>query len=345
MLHRLRTLRNVPLLVRLLATGAAVGLVCAFQLPLERDVPGDPFLLFFMVVIATAFAFGERVGFVAVGLTSLLAFFFFEPFGTLAIRHAGDLVRIELYAVLAAISALIVGSIGRAFVDAAGAQTDAKGSIFLRELTHRVANNFAVIAALISRKAGSINDAQARSVLDEAIEQVTIMARLHRHLQVDGEAVSVESKQFIGELCQDLQTFMARDRPVTIEHTSISCTLAVGQAVPLGLIINELVTNALKHAFPGNRSGTVRVRLQQPTSGNLLLVVEDDGVGMRGHSLPTGMGRGVVDALAAQLGGKLECRSRDGGTTFSLSVPFAPLQSVSSDDAIATTSAKLKSNC
>src|SRR5215813_4834579 len=219
MLHRLRTLRNVPLPVRLLVTGAAGGLVCAFQLPLEPDVPGDPFLLFFMVVIATAFAFGERVGFVAVGLTSLLAFFFFEPFGTLAIRHAGDLVRIELYAVLAAISALIVGSIGRAFVDAAGAQTDAKGNIFFRELTHRVANNFAVIAALISRKAGSITDAQARSVLDEAIEQV------------------------IGELCQDLQTFMARDRPVTIEHTGISCTLVVAQAVPLGLIINELVTN------------------------------------------------------------------------------------------------------
>ena len=345
MLHRLRTLRSVPLPVRLLVTGAAVGLVCAFQLPLEPDVPGDPFLLFFMVVMATAFAFGERVGFLAVGLTSLLAFFFFEPFGTLAIRHAGDLVRIELYAVLAAISARIVGAIGRALADAAGGQTDTKGSIFLRELSHRVANNFAVIAALISRKAGSITDAQARSVLDEAIEQVTIMARLHRHLQVDGEAVSVDSKQFIGELCQDLQTFMARDRPITIEHTGISCMLAVAQAVPLGLIINELVTNALKHAFPGNRRGTVHVRLDQPTSKNLLLVVEDDGVGMRGHSLPTGMGRGVVDALAAQLSGKLECRSDDGGTTLSLSVPTAPLRSASSTDAIGTSSAKLKSTC
>src|SRR5215467_8214060 len=341
MLHRLRTLRNVPLPVRLLVTGAAVGLVCAFQLPLEPDVPGDPFLLFFIVVIATAFAFGERVGFVAVGLTSLLAFFFFEPFGTLAIRHAGDLVRIELYAVLAAISALIVGSIGRAFVDAAGAQTDARGSIFLRELTHRVANNFAVIAALISRKAGSITDAQARSILDEAIEQVTIMARLHRHLQVDGDVVSVDSKRFIGELCRDLETFMARDRPVTIEHTGISCMLAVAQAVPLGLIINELVTNALKHAFPGNRRGSVCVRLDQPTSNVLLLVVEDDGVGVRGDSLPSGMGRGVVDALAAQLGGQLECRSRDGGTTFSLSVPFAPFRSVSNIDTIASNSAKL----
>jgi two-component sensor histidine kinase len=342
MLQRLRTLRNVPMPVRLLVTGAAVGVVCAFQLPLEPDVPGDPFLLFFMVVIATAFAFGEQVGFAAVGFTSMLAFLFFEPFGTLAIRHAGDLVKIELYAVLAAISALIVGSIGRAFVDAAAAQTDAKSSIFFRELTHRVANNFAVIAALISRKAGSITDAQARSVLDEAIEQVTIMARLHRHLQVDGEVVSVDSKRFIGELCQDLQTFMARDRPITVEYTGICCVLAVAQAVPLGLIVNELVTNALKHAFPGNRHGTVRVRLDQPTPKDLQLVVEDDGVGVRGHSLPTGMGRGVVDALVAQLGGQLECRSHDGGTTFSLSVPSTALRSVSRIDAMGAVSAKLQ---
>src|SRR5215813_6827695 len=110
MLHRLRTLRNVSLPVRLLVTGAAVGVICAFQLPLEPDVPGDPFLLFFMLVIGTVFAFGERIGFVAVGLTTFLAFFFFEPFGTLAISHAGDLIKIELYAVLASISVILLAS-------------------------------------------------------------------------------------------------------------------------------------------------------------------------------------------------------------------------------------------
>jgi two-component sensor histidine kinase len=328
MLGKLRALRSLPVPIRLLVTGAAAALTCAFQLPLEPDVPGDPFLLFFMVVIGAAFAFGEHIGFVAVGLTTFLAFFFFEPFGTLAIKHAGDLIKIELYAVLTGISVLIVASIGRALVDAkASAEMDGEGNIFVRELTHRIANNLAVVAALIRRKAGSVTDVQARSVLDEAIEQVTIMARLHRHLQVGGEAVSVDSEHFIGDLCDDLQTSMARDRPISIEHMGMRRALPVAQAVPLGLIVNELVTNALKHAFPGNRRGRVRVRLQQETDNSLLLVVEDDGVGMRPLAPPSGMGRSLLHVLAAQLSGRLECRSDDRGTTFTLLFPTAPFRS------------------
>jgi len=329
MLRKLQALRNLPLPVRLFITGAAAGLTCAFQLPLEPDVPGDPFLLFFMVVIGTVFAFGERVGFVAVGLTTFLAFFFFEPFGTLAISHAGDLIKIELYAVLASISVLLLASIGRALVNVETAtQADGGGSIFVRELTHRVANNFAVVAALIRKKAGSVTDTQAKSVLNEAIEQVTIMARLHRHLEMSGEAVSLDSERFIGDLCDSLETSMARDRSIAIEHRVMRQVLPVAQAVPLGLIVNELVTNALKHAFPDNRRGTVRVRLTQETADRLLLVVEDDGVGMRNHPPSNGMGRSLIQALATQLGGRLECRSDDTGTAFSLLIPYAPCETV-----------------
>jgi len=329
MLRKLQALRNLPVQVRLFITGAAAALTCAFQLPLEPDVPGDPFLLFFMLVIGTVFAFGERIGFVAVGLTTFLAFFFFEPFGTLAISHAGDLIKIELYAVLASISVILLASIGRALVNAeTAAQGDGGGSIFVRELTHRVANNFAVVAALIRKKAGSVTDTQARSVLNEAIEQVTIMARLHRHLQVSDEVVWLESEPFIGDVCDSLETCMARDRSIAIEHIVMRGVLPVAQAVPLGLIINELVTNALKHAFPDNRRGTVRVRLTQQTTDRLLLVVEDDGVGMRNNPPASGMGQNLIHALATQLGGRLECRSDATGTSFSLLIPYTPFAAI-----------------
>jgi two-component sensor histidine kinase len=280
-----------------------------------------------VVVIAAAFAFGERLGFFAVGFTTFLAFLFFEPFGTLAIRHAGDLIKIELYAVLAGISVLTIASIGREVAEYGGAAVDGRGSVFLRELTHRVANNFAVVAALIRTKRSRVADAHARSVLDEAIEQVTTMARLHRHLQVADGAVSVDSQQFIGELCHDLQTFMARDRPISIEHIGMSCLLPVAQAVPIGLIVNELVTNAMKHAFPNDRPGAVRVRLDQPAPNRLLLAVEDDGVGMQDPPPPSGLGRNLIHALTAQLGGRLECRSDKTGTLFSLSIAYTPLRS------------------
>jgi two-component sensor histidine kinase len=277
-----------------------------------------------MVVIGGAFVFGQRAGFAAVGLTTLLAFFFFEPFGTLAISHAGDLVKIQLYAFLAGFSALIVASIGQALVDAeASGPTDGNGNVFVREMTHRIGNNFAVVAALIRRKAGSVTDAHARSVLDEAIEQVTIMARLHRHLQVRGEVVSVDSEEFLAELCNDLQALMVRGRPISVERVCTRCALPIAQAVRLGLIVNELVTNALKHAFPDSRRGTVSVRLNKETGDCLRLVVEDDGVGVRDlPSQGSGKGRSLTQALAAQLGGRLECRSENAGTSFSLLIPL-----------------------
>src|SRR5262249_45494418 len=97
----LPTTQNWPLLVRLAVTGAAVATTCLFQLPIERQVPGEPFLLFLLVVIASTLAFGASVGFVGVGFTTLLSIPFFEPVGSFALWHATDLIKVELYAVLA----------------------------------------------------------------------------------------------------------------------------------------------------------------------------------------------------------------------------------------------------
>ena len=192
MLHTLRALRSWPLWFRLLLTGGILGVFSALQLPLENEVPGDPFLLFSMVVIGSTLMFGERVGFFAVALSTFLSFFFFEPLGTLAITHAADLIKIELYAILASASVLAVAQVGRTLVGALTAtqsleQSDRTRSILLRELAHRVANNFAIVATLIRTKADAVSDPQAKLVLNEACEQVTVMARLHRLLHADDE--------------------------------------------------------------------------------------------------------------------------------------------------------------
>lgn len=331
MLHKLRALRSWPLWLRLVLTGATLGVVCAFQLPLETEVPGDPFLLFFMVVIGSTLAFGEYVGFFAVALSTFLSFFFFEPLGTLAIKHAADLIKIELYAALASGSVLTVAHLGRALAAAHAAtqsleQSDKKSSILLRDLAHRVANNFAVVASLIRMKAGSVSDGEAKSVLNEAVEQVTVMARLHRNLQAAGEGVSLDSERFIFELCEDLKTSMARARPISIESVAVSRQLPVAQALPMGLIVNELITNAIKHAFPAGRSGTVRVSLQDEAQDRLSLTVEDDGVGLD-QAQHNGRGQGLVGALAQQLGGRLECKSTDRGSSYRVAFPFADVRS------------------
>jgi K+-sensing histidine kinase KdpD len=100
--RRIRATQRWPLGSRIAVTATAVGVAYLVQLPLEREVPGEPFLVFFLAVIGTTLAFGSNVGFVAVGLTTLLSIPFFEPLGSLALTRARDLMNVELYAILGA---------------------------------------------------------------------------------------------------------------------------------------------------------------------------------------------------------------------------------------------------
>src|SRR5262245_22190459 len=326
MLGLLKAMRRWPLAARLAATTAGLALTFFFQIPLEAQVPGEPFLLFFLVVMAATLAFGQGVGLFAVALSTFLALFFFEPGGGLALHHAADLIKIELYALLGSGAVVGIARLAGALVAAdeaaqAFAQSEEAKSVLLRELAHRVANNFAAVASLIRRKANLVGDADARSVLNEAVEQVMVLARVHSRLRAESAEVCLDSRGFIQELCEDLRILIAPGQPLAIQCCAVSRSLSVAEAIPLGLIINELVTNAVKHAFPDGRPGTVRVTLGE-SAGNLCLSVEDDGVGLQGGrrgrigqgtGQSTGLGQDLVRALAQQLEGRLEVVSTSRG--------------------------------
>jgi two-component sensor histidine kinase len=326
MLASLKAMRRWPLWARLGVTAAALVLAYLFQIPLEREVPGEPFLLFFLVVIAAALAFGNGAGLVGVGLSTFLSLYFFEPNTALALRHAGDLVRVELYTVLAAGSVVGSARLAQALIAADEAaqllaRSEQANSVLLRELAHRVANNFAAVASLIRRKANLVGDADAKSVLNEAVEQVMVLARVHSRLRAESAEVCLDSRGFIQELCDDLQVLIAPGQPLAIACCAVSRRLSVTQAIPLGLIANELVTNAVKYAFPDGRPGTVRVTLEE-SAGHLCLRVEDDGVGLQGGlSRGTGLGLDLVRALAQQLEGRLEFGPANGGGHFQVMFP------------------------
>jgi two-component sensor histidine kinase len=297
---------------------------CLAQFPVEADVPGEPFLLFLLAVIGITLAFGARLGLFAAALSTIISPLFFEPIGSLAVRHASDLIKIGLYAVLAGGCVVAFAFFANALIVAGDRleRADLSKSLLLRELAHGVANNFATLAAFIGTKSASVGDAAAKSVLDDAIEQILVMARVHRRLRQHVDGLSLDSQVLMRELCDDL-TKATSGRPLSIECKADSRPLCADQAVLLGLVVNELVTNAMKHAFPGGRKGCIRVHLKGPDN-RLYLSVNDDGVGFdisqRGGN--EAQGRELIRGLCDELRGEMSINSTASGSSFHLSIPY-----------------------
>ena len=322
MLREVEAILRWSLWIRVTITGAAVVATYLLQIPLEREIPGEPFLLFFLVVIGATFAFGANAGFVGVAMTTLLSFHFFEPIGSFALHHAADLVKVEVYAILATACVFALARY-RDALNASFKRAEERKSLLFSELAHGVANNFAAIAALISLKSLSIRDSKARAVLDEAIEQIKVMGRVHARLRAGDQEALLDSAEFFGELCNDLRAAVACGRSVSIECKVDSLPISMDQASSLGLIVNELVTNAIKHAFPHGRTGRIRVAFEA-FKDELRLCVEDDGVGFCPRTQKdAGMGQELVSGLAGQLSGNLQVASTTAGSSFRLSVPCA----------------------
>jgi two-component sensor histidine kinase len=155
------------------------------------------------------------------------------------------------------------------------------------------------------------------------------MAMVHERLYRSQNLASIDFGEHVRDLVNMLTTtYRLAEGQVQVFTQAESVQLQLETAIPTGLIVNELVSNALKHAFPDGRRGTLKVSLRSPVPGQLLLSVEDDGVGLsraaqwdQGRSL----GLRMVRDLARQIRGTLEVR-QDGGSTFALSFPVVKSQ-------------------
>ncbi|TAL37472.1 MAG: PAS domain S-box protein [Spirochaetes bacterium] len=176
----------------------------------------------------------------------------------------------------------------------------------LRELQHRVKNSLVMIAGLIGIEAGRIEDQGARSVLMSLRNRVDSIAKLYELLYQSGALRTLRLDEYVARVAHSLsETYITRMNKVALSIECDPIYLDVKQAAPVGLILNELVTNAIKYAFPGDRKGTLSIRLYCAGDG-MDLVVEDDGAGPpSGFDVkpPMGSGLHLVSMLAEQLGG------------------------------------------
>jgi two-component sensor histidine kinase len=191
----------------------------------------------------------------------------------------------------------------------------------LKEVHHRVKNNLQLITSLLSLQASRIKDPAAKEWFAESQNRVRTMALVHENLYQTGNFVGISMARHLSRVCHHLcGAHGLDDRRIQVITCIADVYLDIDRAVPCGLIVNELVSNALKHAFPNSRTGQVRVQLERLAAGQTVLVVADNGVGLPPH-LDTGgansLGLQLVDDLTHQLHGTISI-SRDRGTTFTI---------------------------
>jgi len=190
-------------------------------------------------------------------------------------------------------------------------------AVLLQELQHRVANSLQIVASVLMRGARRVQSNEARTHLSDAHSRVMSIASLQQQLTTS-QIGEVALKPYFTVLCKTLGASMIHDRThITLSVDADDSVTLAEASVSLGLVVTELVINALKHAFPGvDRFGTIVVRYRTQGKG-WILSVADDGVGMANNPKPvsTGLGASIVAALAKQLGAKVEILDAAPGTT------------------------------
>lgn len=194
--------------------------------------------------------------------------------------------------------------------------------VLLEELQHRIANSLQIIASIILLKAKTVNSEETRVHLHDAHKRVMSVAAVQRQLHASGVGASIEMGPYLSNLCETLATSMIEDnRPVSIKVAGEGGNATSRQAESLGLIATELVMNALKHAFPTDKIDS-RITIAYDVDGtNWKLTVADNGIGRPDGVFAqpkTGLGTGIIKALAQQLGAKVETLANPEGTIVSV---------------------------
>lgn len=192
-------------------------------------------------------------------------------------------------------------------------------AVLLQEVQHRVANSLQIIASVLLQSARTVQSEETRTHLTDAHNRVMSIATVQKHLASSRQG-DVELRPYFTQLCQSLGASMIRDHnKQSIEVTGDKSVVSADISVSLGLIVTELVINALKHAFPDGQAGLILVDYQSH-GPNWTLSVDDDGVGMPQDAAdaPPGLGTSIVEALAGQLKAQVKVALKNPGTSVSI---------------------------
>jgi two-component sensor histidine kinase/HAMP domain-containing protein len=199
-------------------------------------------------------------------------------------------------------------------------QANERITVLIKEMHHRVKNNLQVIASLLRLQAGTIADERLQNAFDQSQSRVTSMALIHEKLYKGDELENLDVGLYIHELFSELvRVNDVSERIAYRTHIEKGLAFDLNTMVPLGLLLNELITNSFKHAFTGREKGQIKLAITDAKEGAYDLVYTDDGVGMPLAKMqPDGatLGVSLIESLVEQLNGRMTVEGSDKGTYY-----------------------------
>ena len=305
----------------------AIGVAMAGVMTLVRiavlPLTGEraPYAFVFVAVIGSAVLAGWRSGLLALLLGQWLAWTLIA--GTQG-ASSGQLFGGLVVSSLAQMVALAIITLYQREVEKAWSKREEQVNLIhhaLAEIDHRTNNNYQTVMALVLAQAKQA-DPPVKEALQQVADRINAIAMASKQLALSSDTLErIRAGHHLGELCGEIRQGLSRPG-IAIECGFDDIDLGSEQTTWVSILVNELVTNALKHAFPDDRQGSIRVALRRAPDG-IELTVEDDGVGMDGvaRSAGTGLGRRLVETFVKQLNARHEVTSDANGTRHRIRIP------------------------
>lgn len=193
---------------------------------------------------------------------------------------------------------------------------NSENELLLKEIHHRVKNNLEVVSSLLALQSAQIDDQHTKDAMQEGQNRVQSIGIVHQKLYLGTNLGAIEMKDYFINLGESILDSFGAEKRVTIECAMEQLDVDIDTAVPLGLIVNELLTNTLKYAFPTGQNGKVLIKLEKRKDGILQLEVSDNGVGKSGVTQGTGFGGQLVSLLTKQLSGSMRENTENGTSIY-----------------------------
>lgn len=310
---------SVNILITSLTLFVVAGSLAKYDVFFKTGSNG--FLLFSSFVIVAAALFNSRRVLTVIFMTFLsLNTFFFIMINITSPSNYVDLISITLnfyYSMIGVfvISYLIYIITGNALENAEG-ELDKNISflrekeILLSEIHHRVKNNMQIVSSLLSLQSKYVRDEEDRELFNVSKNRVHAMAMVHEKLYQSGDLASINFPKYIKGLSNELyHSYNTNPAQIKINIVAEEISIDINNAIPCALIVNELVSNSLKHAFPEDRQGEITVCFEKNGNGTCSLSVSDNGVGLPeglDYKVSDSLGLRLVNGLTAQLKGELK---------------------------------------